>query len=267
MFLADKLIFLELHKTGSTHIRQLLSKYVGGQVDGKHNAPSAEMLEAGKPFLGSIRNPWSWYVSLWTYGCEKKGLLYQRLNQPKRWEVVAEKRAGKGKDAPRPPEGASAERANFWYADPMNPDAFREWMRVVFSPGCRQLLEPGYGGSPLGKAGGLMTFRYFRLFVKDTQKVPPKYKTLDMLKQLDAERCFIDHFIKTESLEADLINALAACGIALTEAQVAEMLATRKTNTSTRPLSTKDYYDAETAALVGEHEKFITDKFSYSNPF
>lgn len=265
MFLADKLIFLELQKTGSTHIRQLLSKYVGGRVDGKHNAPSPEMLNSGKAFLGSVRNPWSWYVSLWTYGCEKKGLLYQRLTQPQRWELAQEKRADKA-DAPLPPEGASAERANYWYADPVNPDAFREWMRVVFSPGCRGLLEAGYGGSPLGKAGGLMTFRYFRLFVKDTQKLPPKFKTLDMLNQLDAERCFIDHFIKTESLEADLIKALAACGIALTDAQVAEMMSARKTNTSTRPLGTKDYYDAETAALVGANEKFIIDKFSYSSP-
>jgi len=45
------------------------------------------------------------------------------------------------------------------------------------------------------------------------------------------------------------------------------VVSARKTNVSTRPLSTKEYFDEKTAALVGEKERFIIEKFGYSNPF
>jgi hypothetical protein len=63
MLICNKLIFIELQKTGSTHIKQLLRDLVGGVNDGKHNTPDARLLDCGKPFIGSVRNPWLWYLS------------------------------------------------------------------------------------------------------------------------------------------------------------------------------------------------------------
>src|SRR6476620_582641 len=96
MLVSKKLVFLELQKTGSTHIKQLLKKTVGGVNDGKHNQPGTELRESGKTFVGSIRDPWGWYMSLFSYGCQKKGGVYLRTTNPARWKQLRKSGALEG---------------------------------------------------------------------------------------------------------------------------------------------------------------------------
>src|SRR5215471_4451854 len=106
MLISEKLIFIELQKTGSTHIKGLLRKLVGGENDGKHNVPSEELITSGKKFVASVRDPWAWYLSLWSYGCLQKGELYERLTNEKKWRKLLDKEA----DAAAPePAAAEAE--------------------------------------------------------------------------------------------------------------------------------------------------------------
>src|SRR6476619_6662167 len=76
MFISDRIVFLELQKTGCTHIRDLLRELVGGQLVGKHNQARRRLFIEGKSFLGSIRDPWDWHVSLWAFGCQGKGSVH-----------------------------------------------------------------------------------------------------------------------------------------------------------------------------------------------
>src|SRR5262249_39648229 len=160
MLISEKLIFVELQKTGSTHIKGLLKKIVGGENDGKHNVPSTEQLDSGRKFVASVRDPWSWYLSLWSYGCLQKGELYERLTNEKKWRKLLDKADAKaeadGDDDETPsedddeavdgekakakgkgkslPENFTPERAKtFWYADPDNAAAFREWLQAVLA--------------------------------------------------------------------------------------------------------------------------------------
>jgi len=281
MLICDKLVFIELQKTGSTHIKQLLRELVGGVNDGKHNTPDERMLQCGKPFIGSVRNPWLWYLSLWSYGCQSKGELFQRLTNEKRWKRLREKVEAKqhGKLAAahgddddededsverRLPADWDAERAKYWYADPDNAEAFREWMHAVLGRRTlRHMLMAGYGNSPLGKAGGLMTYRYFHLFVKGVEEAGPTMNNLLKLRLLDRSNCIVSHFIRNESLAEDFINVVQSCGIGLTDAQREQILSARKVNTSTRPHGPGYYYDEACVKLVARREKFIIEKFGY----
>jgi hypothetical protein len=295
MLISDKLVFIELQKTGSTHIKTLLRDLVGGKNDGKHNTPPEELLASGKTFIGSIRDPWAWYLSLWTYGCQQKGELFQRLTNEKRWERVhakgkaaaealeaeenndddddsddvgdAEGGKAKGKTRKPLPENWGAERAkNFWYADPQSAEAFREWLQVVLATRTlRRLLEAGYGKSPISKAGGLLTFRYFTLFVRGAETVDNTVSSVDALKAYDKEHCFVSHFIRNEALAADFLETMAACGVNLTDAQKKSVLEAKKTNVSTRPKGPDFYYDDASIQLVMRREKFIIDKFDYKH--
>jgi hypothetical protein len=287
MLICDKLIFIELQKTGSTHIKQLLRETVGGKNDGKHNTPDERLLNSGKAFIGSVRNPWLWYLSLWSYGCQQKGELFQRLTQEKRWKRLRSKtEARRAREAAqaagaadyegddddaddsaekrRLPAEWGAERAkDFWYADPDNPEAFREWMHAILGRrSLRQMMMAGYGKSPIGKAGGLMTYRYFSLFVKGAEEIDTAMN-LQSLKALDKSQCIVSHFIRNETLATDFIDAVQACGIALTDEQREKILTARKVNTSTRPHGPDYYYDEATLKLVARRERFIIDKFGY----
>lgn len=280
MLISDKLVFVELQKTGSTHIKTLLRDLVGGKNDGKHNTPPDDLLASGKQFIGSIRDPWAWYVSLWTYGCQQKGELFQRLTNEKKWErVLAKAKGAEGADADArseggdekekkalPPEWGPERAKTFWYADPDNVDAFREWLQVVLAtPRLRRLLEAGYGKSPISKAGGLLTFRYFTLFVKGTETVDKSVDSVSALKEFDKTNCFINHFIRNESLAADFVKTLDAIGVPLTDEQRKSVLEAKKTNVSSRPKAVGDYYDDASVQLVMRREKFIIDKFGYKN--
>lgn len=286
MLISEKLIFVELQKTGSTHIKNLLKKLVGGENDGKHNVPSAEQLDSGRKFIASVRDPWSWYLSLWSYGCLQKGELYERLTNEKKWRKLLEKDAAKADDEVQaePAEGAeegegakgkgkslpenfTPERAKtFWYADPDNAEAFREWLQAILAvQPLRKVLESGYGKSPISKAGGLMTFRYFTLCTKNGENVDKSVCTMEALRKYDAENCFVSHFVRNESLPEDLIRAIQGCGIELENKQKKAIREAKKTNVSSRPHGPEYYYDEASVQLVGRREKFMIEKFGYKN--
>ena len=76
MFVTERLIYFGLQKTGGFHIRGLLKQYNDGAPDGKHN--HLKDLPDNKVVIGSIRNTWDWYVSLWAYGVSGKGAIRAR---------------------------------------------------------------------------------------------------------------------------------------------------------------------------------------------
>jgi hypothetical protein len=276
MLISEKLIFVELQKTGSTHIKNLLKKLVGGENDGKHNVPTPEMLDSGRKFIASVRDPWSWYLSLWSYGCLQKGELYERLTNEKKWRKLLEKddlkaepdegEGSKGKSKTLPDHFNPERAKTFWYADPDNAEAFREWLQAVLvTQPLRKVLETGYGKSPISKAGGLMTFRYFTLCTRNGENVDKAVCTMDALRKYDNENCFVSHFVRNESLAEDLIRALEGSGIELGDEQKKAIRGAKKTNVSSRPHGPDHYYDEASVQLVGRREKFIIEKFGYKN--
>jgi len=81
MFKGDELIYIQIQKTGCTHIASLLSMLFNGEIIEKHNTTTPEQIKSTKYILSSIRNPWDWYLSLWTYGVQGNGALMQRLTK------------------------------------------------------------------------------------------------------------------------------------------------------------------------------------------
>ena len=84
MFLTNSFCYLEMMRSGSTHIHKLLKKYnPEGEQIGHHGPASDKILKSDRVFVGSIRNPWSWYLSVWSFGCENGGHLHYRLTHKK----------------------------------------------------------------------------------------------------------------------------------------------------------------------------------------
>jgi len=260
MLVSKKLVFLELQKTGSTHIKQLLKKTVGGKNDGKHNQATAELRASGRTFIGSIRDPWSWYLSLFTYGCQHKGGVYIRTTNAKHW--------GKLSEAERATPGFEHYNAEYCreqlYKDPESATAFRSWLKLVLATGPqRKIVEDGFFASRISALSGLMTYRYFLLFVDTGTELPEDVKTLKALEAYESAHRFVTHIIRNESLAEDLIAAVEASGATLGDADRALIREAPKTNASARKHPRSHYYDDESVKLVAKREKFIIDKFGY----
>ena len=66
MYLTKKICYLEMMRSGSTHIHKLFKEFIPeGKQIGHHGPASKEIMESDRIFIGSIRNPGSWYLSVW----------------------------------------------------------------------------------------------------------------------------------------------------------------------------------------------------------
>lgn len=65
MIVCDTFVFLHLHKSGGTFVNHMMMKCISSAKRVGYHLPYGELPEAYRslPVLGTVRNPWSYYVS------------------------------------------------------------------------------------------------------------------------------------------------------------------------------------------------------------
>ncbi|MSQ67846.1 MAG: hypothetical protein EXR83_06585 [Gammaproteobacteria bacterium] len=275
MFQSNELIYMALQKTGSTHISGVLAQLFQGVWHGKLTGATAEQIRTTPFFLSSIRNPWEWYLSLWTYGVGGEGGLRKRLTQRNLLRAVGAPvnasgawRRGRSrllslrdelsKDIP-------AWRAGYVSSD--NQAAFRTWLGMILDPRNARALGEGYGDSLSAPWYGFMTHRYCLLCCQGLQRLstPSTIASYADLVRFEQDNCYIHQFVRQEALPETLSAALEHVR-ALTPAERALILGAQRTNKSVRALSITDYYTADLIDLVARRDRLIVEKFGYNPP-
>lgn len=274
MFVSNKVVFVELHKTGGTHIGKWLQTLVGGEQVGKHNRIPPLLWD--RFVIGSIRNPWDWYVSLWAYGCAGSGSVRKQscrlVDLRYCWDELPHEMGRKWlspnqwarqtiSDVSKP-----IARWRNAYRDSESPEAFREWLCLLLDSRRRFDIGEGYGFSPISTQAGLLTYRYFKLFTKlgDELYSDTSLSSSERLSDVWNERRLVSFLVRNENLEEDLLMALDTAGVALSDDQKVTLLNARnnKLNASNRR-ATNFYYDQETIELVASRERFIAVQHGY----
>lgn len=269
MYLSDSLIYLELHKTGCTHIGRLLSQVLPGKQVGKHNRLPPRLANDPRPVIGSIRNPWDWYISLWGYGCDRKGALYNRVTSTKSWwyDLISFPSYALRSIPIQLKKPRQLWRNSYRSVD--DPQAFREWLYLLCEYERQRELAEGYDRTPISTFAGLMTFRYLTLFDRNAIDLfykPESFKSVADLHAFDREHNILSGTIRTEQLEDDFIKVLSQCGVHLSDERIATIRSSKKTNTSSRKRSVEYYYDRDTLELVKNRDQFIIEKYGYATP-
>lgn len=240
MFVSDRLIFLELPKTGCSHIIKLLKRVVSGREKGKHNRPPKRLIRSSLPIVGSIRNPWDWYVSLWAFGCAGGGNVYERLVE-----------AGF--------EGL--------YGDVERPELFRRWLYFIHEARGYRVIGKGYGVGPISQFAGFLSFRYAHLFSSEVKPLRDGgIESIDDLVTFVEANDMKDYVIRREHLESDLLETLIRIGIHPCSEDREWIWNHSPTNTSNRKRDPGFYYDRESAQLVSEREQLILRRYTYEPP-
>ncbi len=277
MFVADRLVFLELHKTGGTHIGRWLGELVGGEQIGKHNRLPAAL--ADRFILGSVRNPWDWYVSLWAYGCGGEGSVYVQTTRRLSFRYCHQQLAAEmGRDRAGPREWLLqcghdlVKPVAAWrscYRDADDARAFRRWLHMLLDPARRFDMAEGYGFSPVAHCGGLMTYRYLKLFTRlgDSLYRDERLARPQGLREAWRDSRLVSYLVRNEHLEDDLLEALERAGYPPRAEQREALLQarSRKTNSSRRR-STDFYYDESSIELVARREALIIEEHGYQPP-
>lgn len=262
-----------MQKTAGTHIAKLLAQLFDVKVvnehNFKHNFASAFQIQQSKSkyfFWGSIRNPWDWYLSLWAFGVGKSGAVYEYLT--KRYLRQTLKQLIKNPQAGFMPFwNELTKNTAIWqqlYMDANDVINFRHWLTLILQQNNYQ-GKAGYLQA-LAPQIGLMSYRYLTIHCHYPHaSLKTYFNQFEQLKSFESQTCYIDYFIRQESLEEDLCHAIAQIR-PLTIADKALIMTAKKSNTSFRPLAITDYYDQQSIDLVQQYDQLIIEKFNYRPP-
>jgi hypothetical protein len=281
MLVGEKVIYLQLQKTGSTRITELIQATVGAEERHKHDrirrVDLADPEIAARRILGSIRSPWSYYVSLWAYGSRRAGGIYERttasprMDQPKALRGTLQKKTIPFED--RDPK--AQRRVEKWrtaYGDPDDRKAFRRWIRLLNDPEHLVDVGEGFGKSSMAAHAGLLTYRYLTLFTLGVVPGEPHLgghnPTLDTYDRVVAhvdEHLLCKDMIRMEHLAADLEAALEGAGHDLTDEQRARIhgKAEGRSENRTKHHPADWYYDRSTRKLVAERDRLVIERHGY----
>jgi hypothetical protein len=266
MFLSKDLCYIELEKTAVNYIRESLSKNIdNGSIIGAHNFINDEIKLKNPLFIGSIRNPYDWYVSRWSYGCLRKhqDSLYHNFIK-RRFSFSRNNNISNN----------TLKKINFFfnqflkstkfwkklYEDSQNPVNFRIWLKSFLDSDKNNALAEHYFFSSLFNNFGYLTFRYLVMFTNPEKRYllyKNHIKNYEDLKNFDLENNYINHFIKFENLEEDIGVSLKKIGKQFNNK-------TDNRNASNRVSNTDYYYDNETKNLVKKYDRLIFEKHHYN---
>jgi hypothetical protein len=264
MIFSDKFVFLELARTGSTYARYVLKQIPNSVAVGrKHNiyddlSSTKKKLFREKNKVGTVRNPFEFYVSLYAFCCEKRGGLYERITYKPDF------------------------RSYFNFTDLfkilyLHFKYKSEWKKIVnnknsvenFKLFMEMLLNinPEAYGNHYGLSGlnyvGFLSFNYLRLYNYDFIHNCRDLGSIKELEKYDQQHNFIDLMLINKTINEQLLESYKLLANSKEVVQKAINLRPKRSNTSTKKKPFKEYYDQELINLINEKEAFLLDKYNF----
>lgn len=237
MFIADKLIYIHLQKTGGTRIREVLAQFTDGHSEGRSHG-YLDKRPTDKVVVGSIRNPLDWYVSLWAFGCAGKGGVLSWLKDDEEWQAV--------------------------YSDSSDPVLFQQWLKMVYSLKYVNQMGNGYDKFCLNEQVGLMTWRFAYLYTENiSTDSSPDFINYDQFRAYLNNYDMTSAFIEAENMAFTMWNALRVAGYDIKYVNLVSPCE-QKTNQS-KHRAIMEYHTPETIELIKDKERYIFERFGYGN--
>ncbi len=250
-----KFIFLDVYKTGSTHINYLL-KQIALEPEIRRNRHASVTKvhpftwKRGKMVFATVRNPWDWYVSMWSYGNTKENPLYEHIKK-----AVSKKEL----------------RALYDMTEPKA--SFPLWLRSIHDPAFLGRVLKGHRlpASGLADFMGFYTYRFQRVTLPYPELLQrwPFIRSLDDAISLQKRWAMYDVLMKSETLDQEFAEFVVKyrdrCGFKADAADLVNAKAEEHRNTSVRTLASyRDYYTDELRDLVGRRDRLFIDLFGYA---
>ena len=153
------------------------------------------------------------------------------------------------------------------YGESSNIESFRKWLKLIHNPNNARWLGESYGSSAITGFCGFMTYRYLHLCCSESSnlKNPRLISNHTDLVRFEKKACYIDFFIRQESLEENFCKVVESIR-PLKQEEKDEIWDAKKTNTSKRPLAFSHYYDKDSINLIYSRDRLLIEKFDYMPP-
>ena len=170
----ETLCYLQNQKTGCTFVETLLRKFCNEGIVRYEKHRAAPARKPGKFYFVSVREPLDAYLSLFNFGLDGKGELFERLGP-----------AGHG----------------HLYATGI--DGFGTWLEFVLDAANAPLIYP-QRGVPLARDLGLMSFRFLRLAALGFEQTGASLQDKAAIRAFAKREQLVDTVIRYESMVPEL---------------------------------------------------------------
>jgi len=229
-----KLVYLDLHKTGSTFVSQFLNETCALPVvkELKHGRIYRPDYRKSAFYFITVRHPISQYSSLFRYGLDRRGGLYERL--------------------------AKLGKADLYRSGAVS---FNQWLRFVLNFANAGLLEEGFERIPEAFNLGLLSYRYLMLSLARPERTILKKPRGISLLQYSREKSIVSYVIRNESLNEGLLElAKKIKPQYFDQGKVEEFFRRqRKANVSTVKAEEIEEIDEDVRGLIEEKERILLE--------
>lgn len=170
----ETLCYLQNQKTGCTFVETFLREFCREGIVRYEKHRTAPRRKPGKFYFVSVREPLDAYLSLYNYGLDGKGELFERLRA-----------AGHG---------------NLYAA---GIEGFGGWLEFVLDTTNAPLIYPPRG-APLARDLGLMSFRFLRLAALGFEEAGVALQDKAALRAFAERERLVDTVIRYESMVPEL---------------------------------------------------------------
>jgi len=226
LIVTDRFVFLHLHKSGGTFVNEFLLRFVPEARQIGYHLPRrlAPPMAAQLPALGFVRNPWSYYVSWYSFQARRRApnALFQILSQNGEldFEHTVANMLNLGTSGKLLDEIVGALPANYTN---------------------KGLNIPGFALEPIRLSGrGFYSYLYWYLY----------------------DGPGVMHVRRTDRLRAELVSMLIAVGQPVSAAMRAHVSEAADRNTSEHAAYT-EYYGRELRDLVAERDADVVSRHEF----
>lgn len=229
-----RIVYLDVAKTGSTFISAFLQGNLAYQrvKQIKHGRIGSDFKKSSFYFV-SVRNPLSQYLSLYGYGCQGAGAIYDRL-----------KNSG---------------HTNLYQP---NKESFQQWLQFVLAGENARYLHSDYESIDT-ELMGFQTFRFLALsFQNPLAQLKPVHDYAALCRLYEKKKIH-SLVVRNESLRTDMETLVENQPSSFVDTESAKRFLEEspRMNTS-RPLGFDiGSIDEETLSLLGRKERFLLERF------
>lgn len=228
MIVTPRFVFLHLHKSGGTFINTGLMQFVAGARHVGYHLPRSMIPEqfASLPLLGLVRNPWSYYVSWYSFqrARPRPNALFQTLSN----------------DGALDFKGTVGNMLNLDRDDGLLDRVIAALPATYTNQG---LNLPGFALAPIRGSGlGFYSFLYRYLYGPDVAEMK---------------------LARMEHLRSEMPPLLESVGEPMT-AGLRDYIDTAPALNTSAHEPHRELYDAELAQLVAERDSFVIERHGYA---
>jgi|TARA_R110002072_G_C7805268_1_gene521991 hypothetical protein len=228
-----RIVYLDVEKTGSSFISNFLQENLTCQrvKKVKHGRIGRNFKEGSFYFI-SVRNPLSQYLSLYHYGCEGKGEIYD-----------------------------SIKKSGYSQLYQPNKESFQHWLQFVLCAKNAANLGPDYRAVDT-ELMGLQTFRFLALSFQNALKKLKAVHDYPTLCGLYEKRIH-SQVVRNESLRVDMKNLVDTHLSSFVDTESAKRYLEKSPPINRSPKLDFDIesIDEETMSLVRRKERFLLEQF------